>query len=519
MENTKSEEKSKKYFFQQVREYQQFILIFAVLLGLFVRMYKIGGLDVGGAWDEGYSMIAVNNFIEDKDLLFINHMPDKDGILMDKPPGLYVLGTAFVKVFGNRELSARAVSILFGVLSIYAFYVLVNYVTKDRVLAVLSAYIFAFFPLHIALSRVFMGHVPALFVSITSIYLLIRGVDEKKLKLLLIAGILVAINLLILLWFGILPVLGIMAWLFLYNSREKDPRRYCFYALLCVLGGFLIFMIWPLLLSLNEDKYYGFHGGCFLPNCDIWDMIFEHNVVNRTGINRWGSDIIHSLSRPYLGQGHFNFSREFGIFYKIFFYFGVLLSLTRLNQRDVRKVNLFWLFWLLSYLPIHLGKNLYTQYLILLVPFFSFYISYGIYGLNMILPKFVRNKRLLAAITVLICCLFFLKAMAMLEYNREYLYKTNYKVMGEYLRNKTAPSKVICSRYPGMSYYLEGECVLWDSVKEDLEEYIKKNEIKYVDVRRDANFEPLEKIGCKKINHLIGIPDDAEHSLFRCENA
>jgi 4-amino-4-deoxy-L-arabinose transferase-like glycosyltransferase len=140
MENTKSEEKkrAKTYFFQQGREYQQFILLFAILLGLFIRMYKIGGLDVGGAWDEGYSMIAASNSIEHKTLLFINHMPDKDGILIDKPPGLYVFGATFIKLFGNHEISARAVSILFGVVSIYSFFVLINYITKERVLAILS---------------------------------------------------------------------------------------------------------------------------------------------------------------------------------------------------------------------------------------------------------------------------------------------------------------------------------------------------------------------------------------------
>jgi hypothetical protein len=281
---------------------------------------------------------------------------------------------------------------------------------------------------------------------------------------------------------------------------------------------------------LNEDKYYGFHGGCFLPNCDVWDMILEHNVVNRTGINKLDAGIVHSLSspysmytdiaqrlsRPYLPQGHFDFSREFDSYYKIFLYCGIFLSLTRLNQANVRKISIFWLFWLLSYLPIHLGKNLYTRYLILVVPFFCFYIAYGIYGLNTIQLKFFENKLLLTGITILICCLFFLKAIVMIEYDREYLYKTNYKLMAEYLRDKTVASKVICSRYPGMSYYLKGECKRGDSLKGDLGEYIKKNEIKYVDVTRRTKLEPLEKIGCEKVNHLIGIPDDAEHSLFRC---
>jgi hypothetical protein len=109
----------------------------------------------------------------------------------------------------------------------------------------------------------------------------------------------------------------------------------------------------------------------------------------------------------------------------------------------------------------------------------------------------------------------------MIEYDREYLYRTNYKLMGEYLRNKTTPSKVVCSRYPGMSYYLRGECEPLDSKKEDLGEYIKKNEIKYVDARRTElqQFGPiLQRVGCKKINHLIGISDDAEHILYKCSN-
>lgn len=533
MKKIKSEQIEKKleHFFPEKKAYQEVILFFIILLGLFVRVYKINGLDVGGAWDEGYSMIAASNLIEDKKLLFINHMPDKDGILIDKPPGLYVFGAAFIKPFGNHEISARAVSILFGVLSIYAFFLLVNYITKETGLAILSACIFAFFPLHVALSRAFIGHVPALFFSITSIYLLIKGVGEKKLKLLFIAGLLVSINLFILLWFGILPVIGVMIWMFLYIYRDKDLRKYYFYSLLCVFVGLLIFMTWPLLLSLNEDKYYGFHGDCVLPNCDVWDMLFKHNMVNRTGMNKLDImhtlstpystyvDIIQRLSRPYLGQGHFSFSREFDSYYKIFLYFGIFLSLMRLNLRCMRKISLFWLFWLMPYLPIQFGENLYTQYLMLVVPFFCFYTAYGIYGLDAIQLKLFQNKLLLTGITILICCLFFLKAIAMIKYDREYLYKTNYKLMGEYLRNKTAPSKVICSRYPGMSYYLKGECKPWDAVNEDLGKYIKENEIKYVDIRRAElkQFEPiLQRVGCKKINKLIGVSDDAEHSLFRC---
>lgn len=519
-------------FFQYLHEHQKLILLFIIFLGIFVRVYKIGGLDVGGAWDEGYSMIAASNIIEDKTLLFINHMPEKDGVLIDKPPLLYVLGAAFITFFRNYEISARAVSILFGVISIYAFFVLVNYITKERGLAILSAFIFAVFPLHIALSRVFTGHAPSLFFTITSIYLFSKGVFEKKLKHLLLAGILVAMNLLTLLWFGVLQVTGIMVWIFLYTSysRDREIKKYFFYAFLCMLGGFLIFITWPLLLSLNEDNFHGFHGGCFLPDCDVWDMIFKVNLVERIGINTWGPEIINrvsgppslyatilkKLSRPYLGQGHFNFSREFDYFYRIFLYFGIFVSFTRLNQRNMKKISLFWLFWLISYIPIHLGKNLYTQYLMLLVPFFCFYIAYGIYSVDAIQFKFFQNKSLLSIIMILICFLFFLRAFVMIQYNNEYLYRTNYKIMGQYLRNKTSPSRVICSRYPGMSYYLRGECKSLNSITGDLGEYIIKNKIEYVDVWREKNLETLQMIHCEKINKLVGIPDNSEHSLFEC---
>jgi hypothetical protein len=36
-------------------------LFIIIVLGLIVRVYKIIGLDVGGAWDEGYYMITTNN--------------------------------------------------------------------------------------------------------------------------------------------------------------------------------------------------------------------------------------------------------------------------------------------------------------------------------------------------------------------------------------------------------------------------------------------------------------------------
>ena len=536
MENIKNRQVQNRLinFFKEIKENDKLILLFIILTGLFMRVYKIGGLDVGGAWDEGYSMIAASNILENNNFLLINHMPDRNGVLIDHPPVLYLIGAVFMKLFGNYEISARAVSILFGVISIYVFFVLINYLCKDRKLALLSAFLFACFPLNIALSRVFMGHVPALCFTITSIYLLTKGVYERKLKLLFIAGILLGIDLLILQWFGILPVIGILIWLFLYTmfTSDRDLKKYYFYAFLFAILGFLIFMLWPLLLSLNEHKYHGFHGGCFLPNCDVWDLILKRNAINRIGINVVGIDItdrntsplllyvdiIKRLSRPYLGQGHFNFSREFDYFYKLFLYFGIFVSLTRLNQSEMKKLNLFWFFWLISYLPIQLGKNLYTQYLILLVPFFSFYIAYGIYSLDMIQLKLFQNKLSLSIITILICFLFLLRAFVMIQYNNEYLYRTNYKIIAEYLRNKTQPSRVICSRYPGMSYYLKGECKRWDSVKEDLGEYIKKNEIEYVDIWRGTRLEALQSIGCEKINNIIELPDDSEHSLYKCGN-
>ena len=88
--------------------------------------------------------------------------------------------------------------------------------------------------------------------------------------------------------------------------------------------------------------------------------------------------------------------------------------------------------------------------------------------------------------------------------------------MAQYLRNHSTPSKIICTRYPGMSYYLGGECKSMNSVKEDLGEFIRNNEIEYVDIWRGKNLETLQRIGCENMNNLLGIPENSEHTLFKC---
>lgn len=507
----------------------RFALLVIILLALFVRVYKIGGLEIGGAWDEGYSMIAATHVLEDRTLLLIPDMPGNNGVILDKPPVLYYLGALSMALFGPSEGSVRAVTILFGVLSVIPFYLLINRLIKNRGLALLSAFILASFPIHIAISRTYMLHVPALFFALVTVYLLIRGIDGKKVWLLVVAGAVTAVNLLTGIWFGTLPVAGIMVWKGIEVIRSRESRKYYWYSVLSLFAGLLIFLIWPLSVGMHQDQFVSIHGDCYPPNCTMWNIISIDMLLNRAAVKRWGGDLagiplrpgasvkslMGRISRSYLPLGHFNFSREFDLFYRLFFFGGVILGLTQLRQKSARSLHLFFLFWTASYLPIHMGKNLYTQYLILMVPVFSFYTALAIYEIRSALARISGVSGVATGVTVLLCGVFFLKGLSMIEYKREYLYKTHSREIAAYLKGKTRPDKVVCKNYPGMSYYLKGECVRRDMI-ENLGRNIKETGMQFADVKDSEDRKTLLQIGCRPINSEIGIPVDAEHQVFDC---
>ena len=102
------------------------LLIFALLLGAFLRLYQLGSLPNALTWDEaalGYNAYSIIKTGRDE---FGKLLPIVFKSFGDYKPGLYVyLVIPSVAIFGLNEFAVRLPGALFGVLAIFGIYLLI----------------------------------------------------------------------------------------------------------------------------------------------------------------------------------------------------------------------------------------------------------------------------------------------------------------------------------------------------------------------------------------------------------
>ncbi len=167
-----------------------------------------------------------------------------------KPPGVYFAYWAAFLLFGRSEFAVRLFDVLYALLSAASVYALAFEVFEDRLLAVGSAWIYAFcyyFLVHfhsVATPEAFM--VPFL---VASVYGVVRGVRLKG----GFSGFSLSSQGLALLFGGVasgfvfwfkptagLPVVAVLAWACVRMWRERWSNRMMMYGLgLFILGGLL----------------------------------------------------------------------------------------------------------------------------------------------------------------------------------------------------------------------------------------------------------------------------------------
>src|SRR3989344_6270995 len=134
-----------------------FILI--LLLGIFLRFYKLGEVPNSLNWDEvswGYNSYSIISTGRDEHGSFL---PTSFKAFGDYKQPVYVyLGTIPIKIFGLSPFSVRFTSALFGSLSIALVFLLSKEIFKKerfkRDISLLSMLFFAISPWSIQFSRV-----------------------------------------------------------------------------------------------------------------------------------------------------------------------------------------------------------------------------------------------------------------------------------------------------------------------------------------------------------------------------
>ncbi len=167
------------------------ILILIVLLGLFLRIYKLDSVPPGLTWDEaslGYNAYSLSKTLRDEYGTFLPLTLKSFG---DYKPALYAyLDIPFVMILGLNEWAVRLPSVFAGIGFIIVCYLITQEIFKDKNLSLSVAFFASVSSLSIQFSRAGFESNVAVFLNIFGLYLFLRGLRDSK-YLLLSAGALV----------------------------------------------------------------------------------------------------------------------------------------------------------------------------------------------------------------------------------------------------------------------------------------------------------------------------------------
>ncbi len=170
-----------------------FTLCFTV--AFFLRFHSLSSNPPGLYWDEAafgynaYSVLKTGMDEHGKGLpIFFESFGDW------KLPVYFYALVPSIFIFGLNEFAIRFPSFLFGILTVFVFFLLINFQTKNKKLAVFCAAILVLSPWHVQFSRAGFETTTALFLMVTGMLLLLKGIVNKKLVFLVAASVLLSLT-------------------------------------------------------------------------------------------------------------------------------------------------------------------------------------------------------------------------------------------------------------------------------------------------------------------------------------
>lgn len=157
------------------------ILLFILAVAAFLRLYKISAVPVslfGDELDVGYQAFSILKTGKD---YYGNPWPIHFQSLAEYRTPLYLYSSVpTVAVFGISPLGVRLPAAIFGILSIWALYLLVKELFKDEKLALISAAVLTFSPWHIQYSRAGFEVTQLLFFLLLGLIFFFKGLKSGK---------------------------------------------------------------------------------------------------------------------------------------------------------------------------------------------------------------------------------------------------------------------------------------------------------------------------------------------------
>jgi 4-amino-4-deoxy-L-arabinose transferase-like glycosyltransferase len=160
----------------------KFLLVLIILIASFLRLYKLSVNPpslFGDELDLGYQAYSILKTGKDYQG---NFMPIHFHSLAEWRTPLYLYSAVpTVAIFGISPLGVRLPAAIFGILSIYAIYLLSHELTKNKHLSLLCAFLLSVSPWHLQYSRAGFEVTEMLFFLILGLYLFLKSLSNPKL--------------------------------------------------------------------------------------------------------------------------------------------------------------------------------------------------------------------------------------------------------------------------------------------------------------------------------------------------
>jgi 4-amino-4-deoxy-L-arabinose transferase-like glycosyltransferase len=380
------------------------ILLFILIIAAGIRLWRISGVPVSLFSDEldvGYQAYSL---VETGKDYFGNPWPLYFKSYSDMRTPVYIYSSVpSVAIFGITPLGVRLPAVIFGVLGIWAIYLLVKEAFDDEELGIIAAFVLAVSPWHIQFSRAAFEVTELLFFLMMGIYFFFKSF--KKRKYLILTSLFLGITPWIYSTAKLFTPLAIFALLVIWKDKIlKVGIKYLTFSfvVLALLG---IPLIRSVFTGTGTERFS--YVSVFTDPTTVSDVAYERlfdvrvegterNILQKASSrvihNKyfvWGNNVagnyLKAISTDFLfinGDPNLRHSPDgVGELYKvemITLIFGAFMFFAYSKDKKFKLFLGFWLFF--GILPSAItrdGGNHATR-LILILPVFVFFISYGI---------------------------------------------------------------------------------------------------------------------------------------------
>ncbi|MBI2196447.1 glycosyltransferase family 39 protein [Candidatus Daviesbacteria bacterium] len=156
-----------------------FILVLIILAGALFRFFRLGEYPIQLNHDEISQLYDIRSILETKKDIYGNFLPLAFPSTGDYKVGHYIyISTIPYLIFGNQEATIRIPAAFFGTLTILAVFLFVKILTKNWLLAILSATVTVFTPSEIFYSRKSFENVIGSSLDLFGLFFLLKHLKE-----------------------------------------------------------------------------------------------------------------------------------------------------------------------------------------------------------------------------------------------------------------------------------------------------------------------------------------------------